>query len=323
MMARMLGGAPTVFVTKEQGDGALIPLIIKRIPLVTDSLEPPQYDARTIPGYPPILGLETRSATAKSHRLRFSRIISQLTDQLNRIDVVTLDLQFAPQHGLDAKVFSGIGEFKVDGTGVSLHLDRSECDAWVDLRENHRRDISCAIAMKYFVRVSDGWDGYHLMLNSYGGSTVKAASKACNMGGREYVLELRKQLAGHLFCFVVEVAGKVVCAALVSEVCGTVRYHFGATHRMHGSLQPLILLVHEVRKWAKQRGNDVFLLGGDLKERDGISWDMKTGFSPHRQELCSMKIVCNPTRYEALSQQALREGRPLQRDAFPLYRPTR
>ena len=86
-------------------------------------------------------------------------------------------------------------------------------------------------------------------------------------------------------------------------------------------VQPTKLMMHFVRSWAKDRGNQVLHLGGGVGGDSDSLLQFKVGFSPLRHTFATLRMVIDETDYgrlvaarDPLLDPGARSG------FFPLYR---
>lgn len=142
---------------------------------------------------------------------------------------------------------------------------------------------------------------------------------------RDYVVDLRTAVESQLHLCVVEKDGELAAAAVITEVDGIVEYHLAATAADHMSASPTKLLIDELGRWARDRGNRVFHLAGSLRHDDGLA-HFKRGFSPLCHPVASWRVVADPEVHERLVLRRQAQAGPtasrdgVGRDFFPDYR---
>jgi lipid II:glycine glycyltransferase (peptidoglycan interpeptide bridge formation enzyme) len=118
---------------------------------------------------------------------------------------------------------------------------------------------------------------------------------------------------------------KVAAAMVFVEYQGLVHAHLAGSNDELKRLSPLKVLLDDVRRWAQERGDRVFHLGGGRSAKDDSLLAFKTRFSPRRHDFYVGRWVLDPTAYAALQDQrsayADRAGLvPDQEEFFPSYR---
>jgi hypothetical protein len=86
-------------------------------------------------------------------------------------------------------------------------------------------------------------------------------------------------LGPHIRLIVTKLNDQVAAAGIFVEYGGIVQAHLAGSSEELKSLSPLKVLLDDVRRWAHERGNQVFHLGGGRAGRDGC-WHSKRNFLP-------------------------------------------
>ncbi len=185
------------------------------------------------------------------------------------------------------------------GESVSIDLTGSPAESWSAIRENHRRAIVRARRNGYAMRVDESWARLDDFLAIHALAMDAHGAAAHWRIPRDYVMDLRTAVGSQLHLCVVEKDGELAAAALITEVDGIVEYHLAATAADHVAASPTKLLIEEVGRWARDRGNRVFHLAGSLRHDDALI-HFKRGFSPLRHPVASWRVVADPGVYERL-----------------------
>jgi ribosomal protein S18 acetylase RimI-like enzyme len=291
-----------------QGDrGAwLLPLVVRDAPSgARDAVSPYGY-----PG--PLVGGEAGPAFAREAMTEGVRL-------LREVGIVSLFVRFHPL--LDADPPEGIGTAVLQGETVSVDLSLPEDVLWRQTRENHRRNITRALAEGYVARMDTDWGSfdefkrlYHMTMERNGASGFYRFDDA-------YFAGLREALGERLHLGVVEKDGVVVAASLLVETNGIVQYHLSGSDGSGARVQPTKLMLDFARRWAKARGNRYLHLGGGVGGRRDSLLSFKLGFSPLLRPYWTLRIVIDEPRYRRLVADRDPSLDPDVRDGyFPLYR---
>jgi hypothetical protein len=110
-------------------------------------------------------------------------------------------------------------------------------------------------------------------------------------------------------------------AGLFVETDGIVEYHLSASDERFRRSQPTKLMIDEVRRWAKERGNRWFHLGGGFGVAADSLLHFKAGFSKIRTPFSTLRAILRPDDYRRLAHV---HGEPVSSmeatDFFPVYR---
>ena len=143
--------------------------------------------------------------------------------------------------------------------------------------------------------------------------------------GPDYFERMTVDLGGAITLVLVEQGNDLVSGGLFSEMMGNVNYLYGGTGNSFAQSGASRLMLHFARRWARERGNKVLLLGGGVQgKEDGLYW-FKTGFSKDRATYTTWRVIADPSKFQEATQRWARVSKPLQvteqsLDYFPPYR---
>ena len=142
----------------------------------------------------------------------------------------------------------------------------------------------------------------------------------------EYLRALRESGEGHIHLLsITDARGQIVSAGLLIEYNGIVNLHLLASDEKTRP-SPSKLLVHEAQKWAQERGNRIFHLGGGRGAReDDPLFRFKSLFSEDALPFHIGRWILDDAAYERLTQERRRQsdlltGKTLSPQYFPAYR---
>ncbi|MEM9507501.1 MAG: FemAB family protein, partial [Cyanobacteria bacterium P01_E01_bin.35] len=84
--------------------------------------------------------------------------------------------------------------------------------------------------------------------------------------------------------------------------CGIVQAHLGGTRTEFLKQSPFNLLLHQMRLWAKARGNKYLHIGGGVGGKKDNLYTFKSGFSKQRHNFFTLRSVIDSARYDDLVQ---------------------
>ncbi len=313
-------GTPMAFVASDSDSVLLLPLIIRAIP--PDLAGDEQWSDATGPrGYPgPIAGL----ARADDNHAFVRRAVCAFVDILRERRIVSAFVRCHPLLSPASDLLSAGGAIVEHGASVSIDLTNAPAESWSAIRENHRRAIVRARRDGYAMRVDESWERLDDFLAIHALAMDAHGAAAHWRIRRDYIVDLRTAVMSQLHLCVIEKDGELAAAALITEVDGIVEYHLAATSPDHVTASPTKLLIEEVRRWARNRGNRVFHLAGSLRHDDGLV-HFKRGFSPLLHPVASWRVVADPRAYERLVARREEQAGPTESlgggpDFFPEYR---
>ena len=288
-------GTPLAFVASEGDAVFAVPLIVRPIPADLAG-EEGWFDATGPRGYPgPIAG----PAHAGDDAAFVRRAVGAFADILRERRILSAFVRCHPLLSPSLDLLRRGGAIVEHGESVSIDLTGSPAESWSAIRENHRRAIVRARRDGYVMRVDASWARLDEFLAIRDASMEMHGAAARWRLPRDYVTDLKAAIGPRLHLCVVETDGELAGAAIVTEVDGIVEYHLAATASGHIAASPTKLLIDEVSRWARDRGNLVFHLAGSLRHDDALI-HFKRGFSPLRHPVASWQVVADPAAYERL-----------------------
>jgi hypothetical protein len=215
--------------------------------------------------------------------------------------------------------------FVENGETISIDLSLTENELWAHTRRGHQSTINKCRRLGLTSRVAPFQDYIEAFLSLYNETMDRVVAKASYYFGRDYFLDLLK-LGSHLHLGIVELDGQVICASLFFESCGIVQAHLGGTRTEFLKYSPFNLLLHDMRLWAKERGNTFLHIGGGVGgSKEDKLYTFKSGFSRQRHQFLTARFIIDLEKYHHLVNlraQALgiSSTRLLETDFFPAYR---
>jgi hypothetical protein len=206
-----------------------------------------------------------------------------------------------------------------DTIGVDLTLPPGEL--WRQTRGNHRTQINRAKRTGQWVRFDDEWSHLKDFKRLYHGTRRRLAADPYYRFDDSYFDSLRVALGSRLHLVTVVDDGDVAAAGLFTEISGIVQFHLAGADERYLGTGPTKLMLHEVRCWARERGNRWFHLGGGVGAADDSLLHFKVGFSPLRFPFHTLRAILREQEYRRL---AATEAQLLGADEltgfFPAYR---
>jgi hypothetical protein len=280
----------------EAGDRRLlVPLIIRQVPSevgglghVTDATSPRGFAGPVVAaGQGPDADAFTDEALAS------------FVTALREHGIVSAFIRLHPLIGPSADLLLRHGEIVGLGDSFSIDLDRPEEDLWAGMRLNHRRDILRATKAGYVARTDDAWMHFEAFVRAFGDSMERLGAAPHWRLSHAYLSDLREALGERLSLCVVELAGELAAAALITEADGIAEYHLAATFHAHVRASPSKLLIRHVGDWARARGDRLLHLAGSPRPGDSLS-RFKAGFGARRHAVHAWRVVPNRAVYDDL-----------------------
>jgi Acetyltransferase (GNAT) domain len=282
---------------------------------------PETFDVISPYGYPGILLSEAAVNTPEFVEIALKYLINVWRNQ----QVCSAFLRLHPLLKQNFNEMVQSGYYKVNGETVSVNLQLSETEIWHQTRPEHRNKINkCKRAgftptmVPFMQYINDFIAIYEQTMDRVG------ATKSYYFGS-EYFLQLFKALGDQLHLCIVKLAEEIACAGLFTECCGIVQYHLGGTKNEFLPQAPSTLMFDYVRFWAKERGNQVFHLGGGVGGSQDSLYHFKAGFSKQRHTFLTQRLIIDQEKYLHLVELRAKYLKTdaetlLNTDFFPAYR---
>ena len=300
------GGQPRALFVADDGRNMLLPLVIRGI-------SGGGFDATSPYGYPGPVGIGTDDPA-------FLRVALVAGIQvLREAGIVSAFVRLHPL--LNPLPPKGIGTLVGHGETVSIDLTLATEELWAQTRLNHRRDITRAVRLGYVARMDEQWRHLEAFKQLYRATMARRSADPFYFFKDAYFDGLRDALGESLHLCVVEKDGAIAAAGLYVETNGIVQYHLSGTGDAFRAVQPTKLMMHFVRSWAKDRGNQVLHLGGGVGGHSDSLLQFKVGFSPLRHKFATLRMVIDEGEYSHLVEARDPLLDPGARSGFfPLYR---
>lgn len=300
------GGEPRAILVERGRRRMLLPLIIRPVP-------GGRHDAVSPYGYPGALldGPDDPEFVIEA--------LHAGLDDLSRRGVVAVFVRLNPL--VNTSPLAEIGTVVQHGQTVSIDLTLSDEGRWMQMRANHRRDVSRALRLGWAARRDETWEHWTTFKHLYRATMERHGAAPFYFFDDPYFDGLRDALGERLHLWVAQKDGTVAAAALFTETCGVVQYHLSGLDWAFARVHPTKLLIHGASGWASERGNRLLHLGGGVAGAEDSLFHFKAGFSPNRHPFRTLRVVLDEAEYERLvadRDPMLDLGRPT--DFFPSYR---
>jgi sugar O-acyltransferase (sialic acid O-acetyltransferase NeuD family) len=312
-------GTATAFYA-EQGEARfLIPLVLCRSPF-SRGASPAWQDATSPYGYAcPLLLTDGDGPSGEEQLERFWEAFRTAGKAQN---IVTVFLRLHPLLPLPTKPLEKNGQLVRHGQTIYLDLNTDADKILAGYCRNHRRDLR-RIAAAGFQVALDHWDHYPQFIEIYRSTMKRRDAEDMYFFEGNYFERLREALGENLhLATVVSPLGEIAGGEIFVSTCGIVQNHLSGTADGFHRFAPAKLLTNHVRRWAQSQGEKLFHLGGGLGGREDSLFQFKAGFSSHRADFYTYRIVLDPSKYQQLVERWRLSGGQVSEagDFFPLYR---
>ncbi len=278
-------GEPIAFHVSDGTRSMLLPLILRTIPAGG-------RDATSPYGYPGPL----------THGTDDPRFLCDAMHEAERVlaehGVISLFVRLHPL--LNREPPEGDWAIVSHGDTIGVDLSLPSTELWHQTRANHRRQINRATRSGHVVRFDD-WSRFDDFKRLYHRTMERHSADPFYLFDDTYFDLLRTALGTQLHLVTVGVDSDVAAAGLFTEISGIVQFHLGGSDERYLDVGPTKLMLHEVRCWARGRGDRWFHLGGGLGATDDSLMHFKVGFSPLRFPFHTLRAVLLEREYESLT----------------------
>ncbi|MET0415443.1 MAG: GNAT family N-acetyltransferase [Actinoplanes sp.] len=287
--AGLSGARPVAFRYAEAGRVLLIPLLLRDIPDtdLLDAISPYGYPGPVTDTGPDDLGF-------------FSRGVRAMAELLCTRRVITAFVRLHPLLEFPSAALSDAGTVVHHGETVAIDLRLSPEQIWSQTHRSHRNQINKAkragvsIVFDDWTRLDEWIATYHATMRRVGATDFYFFSPA-------HFHRLRAALDGtaHL-AVAVNGDNEVLGGNLFFEYGGLMHTHLQSTR--DGEIRYADkLLYHEVRMWGRDRGNEVYHLGGGVGGQADSLFRYKAAFAAGRRQFHTWRVVTDPRSFEKLS----------------------
>ncbi|MEU4420129.1 GNAT family N-acetyltransferase [Actinoplanes sp. NPDC024001] len=306
--ARLYGGSPAAFWFERDGRRLLVPLIVREIP------DSEWRDALSPYGYPgPV------SDAAPGDAGFWEAACAAFVDTLRGEGVVSAFIRMHPLLNVLPPALGKFGALVYHGETVSMDLTVSVEEMWKQTRSDHRNHINRAKRAGTRV-VFDDWDRLPEWVEVYHDNMRRVGATSYYFFTTEHLAALHDAVGDRMHLAVALEGDEVVGGNTFFEYDGIATGYVSSTRRAPKRYADE-LLYDEVRRWCKQRGAEVFHLGGGKGGCNDSLFTYKAGFSTSRHPFHTWRVVADRPAYERL----VRRRRPGADPAdltttFPSYR---
>ena len=250
-------------------------------------------------GYPGILLSEAAQNTPEFINLAINHLIEVL--QTKQVCSAFFRLHTILNQSFD-KLCDSCDSFllKVNGETVSIDLRLSEAEIWQQTRPEHRNKINRCKRAGFTARIVPVELYIKEFIKIYEETMDRVGATNLYYFGLDYFFGLADTLGEQLHLCIIELNNQITCAGLFTECCGIVQYHLGGTRNEFLKQAPSKLMFDYVRFWAKERGNEVFNLGGGVGSAKDSLYHFKAGFSKQRDNFLTLRLITDEIKYREL-----------------------
>lgn len=227
-------------------------------------------------------------------------------------DAVSAFTRFHPL--LENHGWSPAGGITPGGETVSLDLTLDEAPNWTRYQASLRNRIHRGRRLGLVTEPDPSWSRLHDFVAFYHAAMRRNQAASYYFFPRNYFERLRRALGDRIFLMLTRQGNTIAAAALLVEHRGIVQNHFCVNNEACLDLAPSKVLLDDVRRWPRARGNQVLHLGGGRGSAPDSLFAFKAAFSDRRHRFYTGRWVLDDRLYDELS------SRRTPGNYFPAYR---
>jgi hypothetical protein len=187
------------------------------------------------------------------------------------------------------------------GDVIICDLTRDIDDIWKQIRANHRTKINKLKRAGFVAKMVSSKTHLDVFIEIYIETMNRVNATQNYYFTRDYFYRFCQALGDRVQICIVETAGETIAASLITEFSGIVQYHLGGTKTAFLPQSPTTIMFDHTIRWAKQRNNQYFNLGGGLNRNNDSLYHFKSGFSHQTKPFITMETIVNPSLYKHLT----------------------
>jgi Acetyltransferase (GNAT) domain len=189
------------------------------------------------------------------------------------------------------------------GDVVICDLTNDLEDIWKQIRSSHRTKINKLKRSEFIVKMVPIDLYLDIFIDIYRETMNRVNANPSYYFTQDYFERFVNILGDGVQICVVEIDGQIIAASLITEFSGIVQYHLGGTRTEFLPHSPTTLVFDYVIKWAKQRQNRYFNLGGGLSGQKDSLYHFKIGFSDSTRSFATLETIVDRQLYDRLTAQ--------------------
>jgi hypothetical protein len=265
-----------------------LPYLLRRCDdLFDEQLAEEVFDVISPYGYP---GFLLNQAAASPPEF-LSLAIEHLTQAWRERNICSAFLRLHPILNQDVNTSIKSDLFTLNGATVYVDLILERSEIWSQTRSEHRNKINRCVREGFSAKMVPIQEYINDFNAIYEETMARVGAANLYYFGINYLKKLIDVLGDKLHLCMVELNGEITCGGLFTECCGIVQYHLGGTKSSFLKQAPTKLMFDYVRFWAKERGNQVFHLGGGLGGSQDSLYHFKAGFSKERHTFFTLRLI--------------------------------
>jgi hypothetical protein len=287
------------------------------IPLLLRTIENSNYkDVTSVYGYagPLVLNIDEQF-----NKEDFQKELNAFFNENNIISVFT---RLHPYIDHQEMILSGLGTVTTLGKVVNIDLT----DTIVNQRAKFNRRLKTYLnKSRRSCKVIEGNVDEHLdaFIKLYHENMKRVEAKDSYFFSNEYYRKILSsdEYESELSLCIFNETQEIIGASMFIKKGNIVQYHLSGLSKDHFELNPIKLIIDEMRIKSTEQGYKYFNLGGGLGSNEDSLFKFKSGFSKDLKDFKTWKYIVDEDAYESLANKMLGEDVEINTiKFFPAYR---
>ena len=290
--AKASGEEPVLIHYSENGKTVVLPLIFRNIDYCL------YRDATSVYGYP---GPITKNMTFNFDYSLFQKELYQLFREQNIISVFSRLNSFFPDQ---KNCFNDLGHIETLGKVVYIDLTKSLDEQWAVYFKRLKTYINKSRTI-YTIKKANLNEDLELFIALYHENMRRVNANEEYFFDKNYFLDIinSTDFETDVLLAINNETGEVAGGAMFMKMNTLVQYHLSGTSERYLDLNPIKLLIDEMRIIGTQENYSYFNLGGGLGSKEDSLFYFKSGFSNRTVPFKVWKYMVNQNIYDRLVQQ--------------------
>jgi hypothetical protein len=296
------GGKACAFIYRDDQAGFFVPFIQSSVPLTLQPRRASQFDALSPYGYAG--PLVSAPGNDEQRGVFVATAIRQMVELLRARGICTIFIRFHPLLLPPLASFQSSGTLVLHGETVWVDLHKSETEIWSDTRRDFRNPLNRMEREGYTFEMDPAAAHFPEFFQLYHETMRRVRAAPEYYFPEQYFRMMQKALGGGFqLGHVRSPAGVIVSSGVFTICAGIVQYHLSGNSLSGNGSEASKLLLHGVRRWAREQGCGKFHLGGGVGAQKDNLFLFKSGLSSGRAPFYSWRLVVDETVCGALCRQ--------------------
>ena len=310
-IARNENEDPFLIKYTERDKCIAIPLLLRRIPGSR------KKDATSVYGYP---GPLTKNIDLEFDNNLFIQEMQQIFRELNIVSVFSRLNPFIPYQNI---VLRNLGNLSFHGKIVNIDITH---DLETQKKQYHRRLKSYINKSRkqYSLKLLESSEELDTFINLYYKNMCRVNATKDYFFSKKYFVDLvnSKDFKTDILLAIHNETKKIIAGAMFVKKNNIVQYHLSGSDERYLNLNPIKMLIDEMRIRATQENYQYYNLGGGLGGCEDSLFKFKSGFSKDFKKFELWKYIVDTPEYEQLTSKKQLNGKTSDHNSSNIYFPS-